>query len=138
MKKYQDLTKFIALLEKEQSYGEWIGNEAMLKARPVDDEGNPLPFVAPYVRYSPVVSQFISEVLHYQVPSSGDAAKESAMEYTEYNLLHLDVTAAPANLLVAFVRKIVRNERYRDGVVLEYLENGRILTWLKKLKEIDV
>ena len=64
MKKYQDLTKFIALLENEQSYGEWIGNEEMLKERPVDENGKRLPYVAPYVRYSPVVSQFISEVLH--------------------------------------------------------------------------
>lgn len=135
MKRYQDLTAFIPLLEKEKNFGEWIGSEPVEIKR--DEEGNILPYVAPYVRYSLVSQQFINVVSHYHTGIHRDSMKESALEYTEANLQIENVDKLPLDIVVYYIRKVVQNERYRDGCVLEYMQNGLILKWLKRLKELD-
>ena len=137
MQRYQDLTRFIPLLEKTDVYGEWVGKEIPQDKLKKDEYGKVLPHVTPYVRYAPAVSEFISVVSHYHAGFTRDALKENAIEYTEQSLLSENAETLSPELAVSFIRKVVSNERYRDGAVLEYLENGRVLAWLKRLQEID-
>ena len=137
MQRYQDLTRFIPLLEKTKVYGEWVGEEIPQDKLKKDECGRVLPYVTPYVRYAPEVSEFMNVVSHYQAGFARDALKENAIEYTEQSLLSEDAATLSPELAVSFIRKVVSNERYRDGAVLEYLENGRVLAWLKRLQEID-
>jgi len=39
---------------------------------------------------------------------------------------------------MALLVGIVRAERFCDGIILEVVEDGTIVTWLRRLKELDM
>ena len=48
-----------------------------------------------------------------------------------------DVSSMDAKGVFALLVGAVREERFCDGALLEYYENGCILRWLERLAEID-
>ena len=133
MKKYQALTKYVALLEKNKDYGKWILPEKR-------EEGEPfVPYVDAYVRYTDTVIDLMCEIAHFRAEPGAvkNAFKENAIEYTENNLKTFDVTQATPELIISFLQKVVKNERFRDGAVLDALQEGYMINWLKELAAFD-
>ena len=134
MKKYQALTKYVARLEKDKNYGAWIRPE-----RPIDSGGEFMPYVGDYVRYTDTVIDLMCEIAHFNAEPGmlKNAFKENAIEYNEYNLKNFDLTHATPELIISFLQKVVKNDRFRDGAFLEALEEGYITKWLTKLADMD-
>ncbi len=53
------------------------------------------------------------------------------------NLQIFDITNAEAKVVLALILCVFRMERFCEGAIKEFLENGCILRWLERLKEID-
>ena len=134
MKKYQALTKYVTLLEKDKNYGTWVRPE-----RPTAHGAEFFPYVEDYVRYSDTVIDLMCEIEHFRADpcSVKNAFKENAIEYNEYNLKNFDLSHATPELLISFLQKVVKNERFRDGAVLEALEEGHVAKWLTQLADMD-
>ena len=48
-----------------------------------------------------------------------------------------DVSDADGKLVMALLMRAIRAERFSEGTLLGFCEDGSVLRWLKRLKEID-
>ena len=55
----------------------------------------------------------------------------------EGDVLAADVSACDARCTLAMILAIVRQDRFCEGLLLSYLENGKMLEWMKRLEELD-
>ncbi len=128
MKRFGKLTSLIADLENDD-YGKWIS--------PGSKDGV---LQMPFVGYSESVHKFI-EVMH-----------DFADKYPKYNLHDylgvleakgikniktVNVSELDAESTLAVLMTIVRQDRFCEGLLLSCLEDGMVLSLLKKLKELD-
>ena len=130
--KFSELTQFISQI-KDDSFGEWIVDR--------ENDGSPEhPIHFPYVNYSTTARNLITAIYDY-----GNAHPE--FEHTKYGAIlkdygiespeKADVSSMDAKGVFALLVGAVREERFCDGALLEYYENGCILRWLERLAEID-
>ena len=49
----------------------------------------------------------------------------------------IDVSKLGEKTIIAMIVAAVRAEKFCDGALLNYLKNGSILKWLKRLQEVD-
>lgn len=55
----------------------------------------------------------------------------------EESMLAADVSELDARCALAMILYVVRGDRFCEGFLLRHLENGAMLKWMKRLKEID-
>lgn len=55
----------------------------------------------------------------------------------EESVLVADISQCDARCTLAMIFTIVRGDRFCEGLLLSYLDNGMMLKWMKRLKEID-
>lgn len=48
-----------------------------------------------------------------------------------------DIANASGQLVMALIVGAIRAERFCDGALLGFLENGCVVKWLERLKQID-
>lgn len=126
---YESLTKYLDVF-KEDGYGRWIIDE------------NKVHF--PYVNYDEAVRNFLGDVMVFV-----DAHEE--MDLKRYSLILEDLgieksteamaEADPESLdgraVMALIVASMRGERFCEGFLLHLLNEGCVVKWLKRLKEID-
>ena len=102
------------------------------------------PIPMPYVDYDVIVIELIKEV-HTFAKNHPDYDLYNYMEIMKsYNIgfggldpKEVDVTKADAKLVMVLLMAVIRQDRFCDGLLLEYCKNGSVLRWIKRLKEID-
>lgn len=52
-------------------------------------------------------------------------------------LQEADLSMCDDRCTLAMILMIVRGDRFCEGLLLEYLDNGPMLKWMKRLEEID-
>ena len=133
---YEALTKMINRIDATCP-GNWMYERG--HAGTMED---PIPM--PWIKYDETVVEMIDEIYRF------------VKEHEELNLRHYEdvlakkgikwdltsMKAAPVSELdgttiMALLVGIVRAERFCDGIVLEVVEDGTLVTWLRRLKEID-
>ena len=137
MKKFEKITAIIPLLESENRHGEWIVDTES-KGTPED------PIQFPFVGYSAAAHRLI-EAVHECVVDLRDEMNvfdymgvlESYGLNGEEDVLAADVSSCDAKCTLAMVLTIIRQDRFCEGLLLSYLENGKMLEWMKRLQEID-
>ena len=130
---YEPLTNYIPEFEK-RSFGECVP----CKKQP---DGS---FQMGYVHYHDSVSEFIKAVYNFN-ESLGETGvtdyqavlQEHHLDWSNESLNGADVSQVDGRTVLAMVIGVIRAERFCDGVLLEYLENGTILKWLNRLRELD-
>lgn len=55
----------------------------------------------------------------------------------EESVLVADISQCDARCTLAIIFTIVRGDRFCEGLLLSYLDDGMMLKWMKRLKEID-
>lgn len=133
---YETLVAFVDEIHHD-NIGEWI----------IDRENNGTPehpIQMPFVNYSRVVRQFEREVYafeeeHYEFGLNryGEILEKYNIDWETESMSMVDVSEMDGQGVMALIMAAVRAERFCDGALKEFFENGSIEKWLRRLKEID-
>ena len=111
VRKFQDLTKYIALI--------------------------------PFVNYFETENKFVQDVYafqdshpEYNLERYNELLEQNGLEWSG-NMCIADVSDKDAQCVLALIVGAVRAERFCDGALRSFFENGSIKKWLKRLLEID-
>ena len=132
---YESLTRLIPGLIEE--YGTLIvDNESK---GTMDD-----PIHMPFVDYSPAVIELMKAVYafkdehpDFELTKYEEILSSNGLEWSRRSMSEADVSDADGKLVMALLMGAIRAERFSEGTLLGFCENGSVLRWLKRLQEID-
>ena len=132
---YESLTRLIPELIEE--YGTLI----------VDNEskGNiEDPINLPFVDYSPAVTELMKTVYafkaehpDFELTKYEEILSSNGLEWSRRSMSEADVSDADGKFVMALLMGAIRAERFSEGTLLGFCEDGSVLRWLKRLQEID-
>ena len=131
--------KLTSLLEdiKTDSIGKWIVDKE-------NDGSLEHPIQMPFVVYSRVVRQFERVVYNFEeehpefeLNQYGSILERYDIKWETQSMSTVDVSKMDGQGVMALIMAAVRAERFCDGALKEFFENGSIDKWLLRLKEID-
>ena len=133
---YESLTQLIPKLNEDE-YGTLIVDR---ESRGTPDD----PIRMPFVRYSPVVNElekaiyaFKAEHLEFEQTKYEETLNSNGLEWSSHSMSEADVSIADGKLIMALLIGALRADRFSEGALLGFLEDGSVVRWLKRLKEID-
>lgn len=136
MGRFDKLTSYLAQLDGDD-IGTWH----------IDRENNGTPehpIQMPFVNYSVLVHHFLDDV--YECVDTckdlglnryGEILEKNSLEWGTKSMSEADVSQLDAQCVMALIVGAVRAERFCDGALLGFFEDGSIRRWLERLKEID-
>ena len=133
---YEKLTSLLEDL-KTDSIGEWIVDK--------ENDGSPEhPIHFPFVTYSECVNRFEHEVYAFEEANPGyglnrygEILESHGIEWGSRTMKMADVSKLSGRTVMALLMGAVRAERFCDGALKAFFEDGDIEKWLTRLKEID-
>lgn len=135
--RFKVLTKHIGKIAKADVYGEW---------RPVREKDS-IPKHVIHLQglaYNDVVDSFTADfhsfaMSHpeYQLTSYRSILESYGIQWDMESMRNVDVAALDEHGLLALLMGAIRADRFCEGALLGFFENGCILRWLKRLKSID-
>lgn len=136
MKKYSALTRYINLLEND-NVGEWIVDKE-------NDASSERPMHFPFVSYSIAVRRLEDDIYKFAkesdeiVPSKyAKILQANGIEWNYDSMIKADASGLDAQCILALLIASLRAERFCDGALLEFIKNGAVIRWLKRLQEFD-
>ena len=136
MKKYSALTKYINLLKNDNA-GEWICDKE-------NDGSSERPIHVPFVSYSIAVNNLADDIYKFAkesdeiVPSKyAEIIQANGIEGGYDSMMKADASELDAQCILALLIASLRAERFCDGALLEFIKNGAVIRWLKRLQELD-
>lgn len=133
---YENLTRLIDAMETD-SYGEMIIDT---KSKGTIDD----PIHFPYASYTKVVDDlwkaiydFSKEHPEFELMNYRDILIKNGLDWKSTTMSEADVSSADGQLVMALLMGVTRAERFCEGALLGFCEDGSILRWLRRLKEID-
>lgn len=129
MKKYERLTQYIGKLNP----GKWMPDP-----QPGDGtEENP--YIMPFVDYDEIVMAYYQDV--YKVFEELNIDYAAILEKTGMdkvkNLEEYDISCADGETLLCLLLHVIRRDRFCEGYLNRFIENGVIQKWLLRLSDID-
>lgn len=134
---FESLTKHLPAIENAEGFGNWV----------VDREGKGTmddPIKMPYVNYGTTVADveqaiydFVDEHPEYELTHYHDILERNGLEWGSQAMSGADVSELDGQAVMALLLGAVRAERFCDGALLDFFEDGSMRRWLLKLKEID-
>lgn len=103
---------------------------------------DPIPW--PHVEYKDGIDRLVEDAIYkivYDNPELGlksysDILDENGLEWSDESLRVSNVSELDIRCLLAMVLAIVRGDRFCDGLLLAYMENGLLLSWLERIQEL--
>lgn len=136
MKNYEKMTKYIPFISNSP-FGEWIIDNK-------NDGTTENPIQMPFVNYSDMVRGFMSDVYQFEKEHEDfelnryvDILKEHGIEWGQESMLKADVNDLSGKTIMALIMGAVRAERFCEGTLFTFFEEGAILKWLECLQRID-
>lgn len=131
------LTKYIPRFSQEEMLGRWIVDTGNGSGRE-----NPRHF--PFVQYSRLVHEFLTEFYgfsdrhpEYLLSQFTDILEKNGIRWEKESMSRSDVEQLDEQGVLALLAGASRAERFSDGALLWFFEDGSILHWLKRLEELD-
>lgn len=138
--KIEGLEALIALIPELQrdALGEWA--DTGKHAGTCDD-----PLVMPYVVYNGELDLQFEQVIYAIVNANPELdlkdyaaiLERNGLEWSDESLRNADVSKLDSVCVLAMILSIIRADRFNEGILLRYFENGRILAWIKRLQELE-
>lgn len=136
MKKYSALTKYINLLKNDNA-GEWICDNE-------NDGSSERPIHLPFVIYSITVDKLTDDIYKFAKESDeivlskyADILNANGIKWGYDSMIKADASGLDAQCILALLIASLRAERFCDGALLEFIKNGAVIRWLKRLQELD-
>ena len=136
MKKYSALTKYINLLKNDNA-GEWICDKE-------NDGSSERPMHLPFVVYSITVDKLTDDIYKFAKESDeivlskyADNLNANGIKWGYDSMMKADASELDAQCILALLIASLRAERFCDGALLEFIKNGAVIRWLKRLQELD-
>lgn len=136
MKKYSALTKYINLLEND-NVGEWIVDKE-------NDGSSERPMHFPFVSYSIAVNKLEDDIYKFAKESDeivlsnyAEILQDNGIKWGYDSMMKADASGLDAQCILALLIASLRAERFCDGALLEFIKNGAVIRWLKRLQELD-
>ena len=133
---YESLTQLIPKLT-EGEYAAWIEDN---KSKGTMDD----PIHMPFVDYSPAVIKLIKAVYafkdehpDFELTKYEEILSSNGLEWSRRSMSEADVSDADGKLVMALLMGAIRADRFSEGSLLGFCEDGSVLRWLKRLQEID-
>lgn len=133
--KFESLIKYLPLLE-EKNIGTWIidcENDGTLEH----------PIQMPFVSYSEMIDHFIDDVYEFSESHKdfglnryGEILEKNGLEWNAKSMSEADVSSLDAQCVMALLMGAVRAERFCDGALLSFFNDGSVRRWLERLKEV--
>ncbi len=133
---YESLTSLLPKLQGAK-YGDWIIDK--------ENNGSPEhPKQLPFVVYDRVVTdletaiyRLIDEHKEIELTRYGDILGAANIKWDIQSMRYADVSALDGRTVMALLVGAVRAERFCDGALLAFCEDGSVAKWLQRLKELD-
>ena len=133
---FETLTKYLPLF-REAQFGEWIIDR--------ENDGSPEhPMQFPYVDYSRAASDFVDEVYRFVEDNRSmdlyryrDILNEAGIEWSADPMRNTDGSSLDGRTVMAMVLGVIRADRFCEGALLAFLEDGIISKWLSRLYGLD-
>ena len=136
MKKYSVLTKYINLLEND-NVGEWICDKE-------NDGSAERPMHVSFVIYSITVHKLADDIYKFAKESDeivlskyADILNANGIKWGYDSMMKADASGLDAQCILALLIASLRAEHFCDGALLEFIKNGAVIRWLKRLQELD-
>ena len=134
---FESLTKHLPAIENAEGFGSWVVDRESKGT--MDD-----PITMPYVNYGTTVADveqaiydFVDEHPEYELTHYRDILERNGLEWGSQAMSGADVSELDGQAVMALLLGAVRAERFCDGALLGFFEDGSIRRWLLSLKEID-
>ena len=134
---FEGLTKHLPAIEKAERFGNWVVDRESKGT--MDD-----PIQMPYVDYETTVTNvgqaiydFADDHPEYELTHYRDILERNGLEWGRQAMSRTDVSDLDGQAVMALLLGAVRAERFCDGVLLGFFEDGSIRRWLLRLREID-
>lgn len=128
---YESLTRYLAEF-RNKDFGKIVSEKYDGISREI-----------PHVCYSEVVSRFIKSVhefvdRHKELQNYSKILEDNSIEWGTRSMKAADVDKLDTQCVLALIVGAVRADRFCDGALLGFIEDGAISKWLERLKRIDM
>ena len=133
---FEEITAYIPKLQEGQ-FGEWIVD--------TKNDGSPEhPIQFPFVNYSESVTAFVKAVYQYvdthpamDLRTYSAILEEAGLKWDYSVMSNADVTDLTGRTVMALILGAIRADRFCEGTLLSFFNDGHIMKWLQRLKQID-
>ncbi len=134
---FEELTAYIPKLQEGQ-FGEWIVD--------TNNDGSPEhPIQFPFVNYIESVTAFMKAVYRFvdthqamDIRNYSAILEEADLKWDYTIMSNADVTDLTGRTVMALILGAIRADRFCEGTLLRFLNEGHIIKWLQRLKQIDL
>ncbi len=134
---FESLTKYLPELDEAEGYGDWVVDRESKGT--MDD-----PIQMPYVNYGPMVMEveqsiyaFVDEHPEFELKRYSDILERNGLSWDGRVMFEADVSELDGQAVIALLLGAVRADRFCEGALLGFFEDGSVKRWLLRLKEVD-
>lgn len=135
--RFRVLTKYIGKISAADSLGEWN----------VDKEGDgthEIPFHFPFENYNALVRDFEQDFYQfsethpeYELTRYSEILEKNGLSWSDEAMHLANLQGLDEQGILTLIMGAIRAERFCDGALLAFLNDGCLTGWLKRLKDID-
>lgn len=133
---FESLTKYLPELDRAEGYGDWVVDRESKGT--MDD-----PIQMPYVNYERVVIEveqaiyaFVDEHPEFELTRYSDILERDGLSWDGRVMSETDVSELDGQAVMALLLGAVRADRFCEGALLGFFEDGSVKRWLLRLKEV--
>lgn len=134
---YESLTRYLPEFDKVEGYGEWVIDHESKGT--MDD-----PIQMPYVDYGPLVMGVYDAIYTFEEghPEYGlnrynDILDRNGLKWDGRMMSEADVSQLDGQAVTALILGAVRADRFCEGALLGFFEDGSMRRWLERLADLD-
>ena len=80
---------------------------------------------------------FLRQGKYYYLKNYGNILENNSITRSTECVTALDVNKLDADCVISLIVSILQNERFNEGLLASFFDNGCMLKWLKRLRSID-
>lgn len=129
---FEQLTSYIDKIASEEKSGERHGS--FNQEQPSFSH---VYYSVPMHRFEDDVLKFVDVHPEMELTGYYDVLEKNGLAWDSTIMQKADIANASGQLVMALIVGAIRAERFCGGALLGFLENGCIVKWLERLKQID-
>ena len=129
---FEQLTSYLDKIASKETSGEWCGG-----LNQEEPSFSHVFYGVPMHRFEDDVLKFVDAHPEMELSCYYDVLEKNGLAWNSDIMEKADVANASGQLVMALIVGAIRAERFCDGALLSFWENGCMVKWLERLKQID-